>query len=282
MFFTKMPKTEYDFLQTGKGTKIPNIFRQIRVDDRRFDAVTAYETYQVQDMRPDQVSYELYGTVDHYWTFFLINKHLQGGLKDWSMSYQTMENYLNTKYSGFTIRPFRVPGPEILDVPSEWNPDLDGGDDYDFNMVASRFDIGDYVYIAGDNALAPTGPYGILTERDTVTNQLHFKYADDSPGTFTQGDDLRIGPYYVDSSEKANPTDPKLKYTLVPRRNAVHHFEKPDGTIYTNYYNYEATDDIVTNDQYEKQQNEERGKIRVIRNRYIDEFAIKYRQLVNG
>lgn len=278
-----MPKTEYDFLYSGQTTKIPNIFRQIRVDDRRFDNITAYETFQVQNMRPDQVSYELYGNVEHYWTFFLINKHLNGGMKDWPMTHQTMENHLNRKYSGFTIRPFRDPGPEALTNPNEWNPEIHEGDNYDFNMVASRFNVGDLVYIAGDNANSPEGPYGYLTERDIVTNQLHFRYADDTPGTFSFGDDIRVGSYYVDQSQKENPDDPKLKYTLTPRRESVHHFTRGrEGSIYTNYYNYEAADDIITNTQFEKLANDERGKIRVIRKQYINDFAIKYRQLVNG
>jgi hypothetical protein len=266
MFFTKMPKTEYDFLQTGRGTTIPNIFRQIRINDRRFDKVAAYEVYNVKDMRPDQVSYELYGTPDHYWTFFLINKHLQGGMNTWPKAYQTLEQQLNRDYPGYTIRPFR-----------------DANDDLDFNMVSSRFDIGDFIYIAGDNPDAPTGAYGILKSKDAKTNQLHFEYAADSNGTFTQGDNLRIGPYYVDQTAETNGTlESYDKYTLVPRRNAVHHFETPEGVMYTNYNNYLATDDIVTNDSYEKALNEERSKIKVIRKRYIDEFAIKYRQLVNG
>jgi hypothetical protein len=265
MFFTKMPKIEYDFLGTGKGTKIPNIFRQIRVDSQQFDKITAYEYYTVKDMRPDQVSYELYGTTEHHWTFFLINKHLQGGMNSWPMSYQTLERHLDVKYPGHTLRPFR-----------------DENDDLDFNMVSSRFDVGDIVYVAGDNSSAPTGPYGYLTERDTIHNQLHFTYADDSPGEFRLGDDIRIGPFYVDESVKVNQSDPKEKYRLSTRRQSVHHFETSDGVSYTNYENYNRPLDVVTIDDYEKQANEDRGKIRVIRKRYIDEFAIKYRQLVNG
>jgi len=77
-FFQKFPKVPYSF---GDG-ELPVNYQNLSVYIDAFEQLgefdTYYQNYQIKDHeRPDQISFELYGTTDFYWTFFLINEKIR-------------------------------------------------------------------------------------------------------------------------------------------------------------------------------------------------------------
>ncbi len=77
-FFRDFPKTNYLF----GDAELPVNFQNLSVYIDAFDQVREYKAYYQKytiknNERPDQLSFDLYGTVDYYWTFFLMNEHLR-------------------------------------------------------------------------------------------------------------------------------------------------------------------------------------------------------------
>ena len=62
--------------------ELPVAFKQlsqyVSVLEETFNNATLFNEYTVvAGERPDTLSFKLYGTTDHYWTFFLMNEHLR-------------------------------------------------------------------------------------------------------------------------------------------------------------------------------------------------------------
>jgi hypothetical protein len=77
-FFSLFPKVPYQF---GDGSSFVN-YQNLSVYIDAFDQVREYKTFYQkyfikENQRPDQLSLEIYGTTDYYWTFFLMNEHLR-------------------------------------------------------------------------------------------------------------------------------------------------------------------------------------------------------------
>ena len=68
----------YRFGNSENPVNFKNLTRYADIIDQVKDTITTYQEYTIlENMRPDQVSYELYGTTDYYWTFFLMNDKLR-------------------------------------------------------------------------------------------------------------------------------------------------------------------------------------------------------------
>ena len=77
-FFRNFPVVNYNFGTETSDTAFQNLTAYIDLVDQIADDATFYEEYYIDDAsRPDILSYELYGNVDLYWTFFLLNEKLR-------------------------------------------------------------------------------------------------------------------------------------------------------------------------------------------------------------
>lgn len=245
MFFNKFPKTGYDFYGDKRLTTIPNIFRQIRVRDAKFDDIKVYQKYTITEERPDQLSYKLYGTTDYYWTFFIVNDHLNS-YSDWPMGYQQLLDFIDEKYPNKVIRLYR-----------------DVEDPVDYNSIASKYSIGKTMVGQTSGATAE------IIARDIDTNQLTFKYLNNS--VFTENEEIAVGLERIVD-----------KFDIRDEKNAIHHFVDADNNLINNYDNLYAASSFVTNSDYEKEVNENNSSISVLRDSFVEEFGILFRRLMNG
>lgn len=77
-FFRNFPFVDYNFGNEISPAVFQNITTYIDLIDQVADDATFYEEYFIQDgIRPDIASYDLYGSADYYWTFFLLNANLR-------------------------------------------------------------------------------------------------------------------------------------------------------------------------------------------------------------
>ena len=77
-FFRNFPVVNYKFGDEIDPALMQNITAYIDLVDQISDDATLYETYHIKNgERPDIVSYNLYSTVDYYWTFYLLNEKLR-------------------------------------------------------------------------------------------------------------------------------------------------------------------------------------------------------------
>ena len=275
-FFRQFPKIQYDFQDNGIDTRIIDIFRFVKADDRYLDDLSTYAFYQIQNGdRPDIVSNLLYGTPDYYWTFFVINEQLKTGLSGWPMSTEQFEDYMTTEYDGIVIETY----PVII-------RDGDGRIEEHRNSFAERFQLNETV------TGILSGATGIVKAIDVQKSQLILRDVD---GVFQETELVR------DNTTLKEVTS----YRVWDYRDAPHHYEDDDGnTIYSalhidEQYIYDANNvlvtasnpiqtgtsdsevNIITNLEYETQLNDERANIRVIRPKLIYDFAKNYRDLIN-
>ena len=99
-YFRYFPNLEYDLDDNGDVRLAKDLFRISKLVTNSKDNISFYREYTIQDgERPDHVSNSLYGTVDYYWTLFLVNDHIKNVYHDWPKSRQAFDEYLEHKYT---------------------------------------------------------------------------------------------------------------------------------------------------------------------------------------
>lgn len=121
-FFSKYSTIPYDLYGDGSVTNLTNITQEVSVTASKLpDDASVYTYYSIRDGdRPDTVSYDLYGTPDYYWTFFILNSFLKDGINDaWPMSYYDFTSMIESEYSPYSVITFR---PEsLIDIKTKDN-----------------------------------------------------------------------------------------------------------------------------------------------------------------
>jgi|LWDU01.1.fsa_nt_gi hypothetical protein len=251
-YFSKFPKTSYDFFDATKLSTIPDLFRQVKLVERRLDNISVYQKYFIIGSRPDQVSYELYESPDFYWTFMLVNSNLRSAMNKWPLQDLVLGDFINEKYIGSTLTPHRL-----------------SGDANDFNSINDMFSIGSTLVGSTSGATAT------ITARHTTLNQIVFTY--DTDAVFLEG---------TDTFTATSPTGGvsqllNTQYNIRTYPNSPHHYEDGNGVTIYNQDNLELTQNITTNTEYETEVNEGYKEIRVIKPRYIQSFSSEIRKLIN-
>mgnify|MGYP006266284631 CR=1 FL=1 len=83
--------TENDF------TLAKNIFRTIEIDNSAYSTNLFIETQVKDNVRPDQLAFQLYGKSDYDWIILLTNK-IKNFYNDWPLNQQAFETYVTNKY----------------------------------------------------------------------------------------------------------------------------------------------------------------------------------------
>ena len=101
-FFRNFPFVNYNFGDEINPAIFQNLTTYVDVIDQVKDDLAFYETYYIRDnMRPDNLSYELYGTQDYYWMFYLINDFLR--LQGWPLTEQEIHSLSKKYYPNITM-----------------------------------------------------------------------------------------------------------------------------------------------------------------------------------
>lgn len=106
-FFKQFPKINYDLYDQNDLKSITDIYRHVDVKDIGIDPFVSYAYYEINEGdRPDNVSQQLYGSTDYYWTFFIINDTLKEGLSAWPKSTLGLERYITQQYDQYSVLTF--------------------------------------------------------------------------------------------------------------------------------------------------------------------------------
>ena len=77
-FFKNFPTVPYRFGDNESPVTMQNLSIYIDAFEQVREEHVFYQSYYIKNnQRPDQLSYEVYGTTDYYWTLFLNNEHLR-------------------------------------------------------------------------------------------------------------------------------------------------------------------------------------------------------------
>ena len=106
-FFYDFPKVDLKYTDSNNNDisiSYTDIYRFIDVNELSLTSFTNYQWYDIKDGdRPDNVSNELYGTADFYWTFFIINERMKNGTSEWPLSNQALDRRLAEKYDQYGV-----------------------------------------------------------------------------------------------------------------------------------------------------------------------------------
>lgn len=118
-FFAKYPKVNYDLVSDGSIFELTDITRSVVLNTNKIqDDNALYTYYEIEDgERPDIVSHKLYGDVQYYWTFFIVNNFLRDGYaSSWPLSYRNFTKMIESeygKYSAVSIVPIVDPAIDL-------------------------------------------------------------------------------------------------------------------------------------------------------------------------
>ena len=100
-YFSNFANIDYDFDGSGIQRSVKNLAQYSTIISKNIDDATFYSYYNIQDgARPDNVSEELYGTPEYYWTFFIVNNELQNYWQDWPKSSEALRQFTEEEYIG--------------------------------------------------------------------------------------------------------------------------------------------------------------------------------------
>jgi hypothetical protein len=352
-FFKQFPKADYDLFNQGSLKSITDIYRHVDVDEIAIDPFISYAYYEISEGdRPDNVSQKLYGSTDYYWTFFIINDMLKGGLSEWPNSNQETEKYLTQEYDKYSVLTIV---PELLSYTDFFNQGPAGTViTYDvFSNSLNGIDITHpHLRIRREN----TNAYARVSHYDSSMYQLYV-YGVNDPGKFFADNGIfyieTFNPYsrntddYISAEnlntgwreqlftffEKEHPTAHNIAVFLVNAefgvstydnrvdylkeyekklqtwtmrfspermnqigRNAPKEYLSADGSEILSAYDALVASEPILDDngdaipypylntyaEYEREKNDEKRKIRVVKKNIINEFVDAYKDLIQS
>lgn len=101
-YFVGYPNTPYIFGNEDYSVNFPNLVAYADLIDNIKDNVILYQDYYIREgLRPDQVSYLLYGNPSYHWTFFLMNDKLRES--GWPLDSQTLKKKVEETFPDTAI-----------------------------------------------------------------------------------------------------------------------------------------------------------------------------------
>lgn len=96
-YFRYFPKVLYKFGQGEEPVSFQVLNTYVDLLRDVADDLKIYEQYTIRPGdRPDTLSFDLYGTTDYHWTFFLANNHLRES--GWPLSFQDLYDHTVRSY----------------------------------------------------------------------------------------------------------------------------------------------------------------------------------------
>jgi hypothetical protein len=257
-FFRAFPLREYQFQDdTNDQVFIVDISRNVRAFLDQMDNHTYYLWETVSDgSRPDQLSMKLYKTPNYWWTFFVINPKLSEGLHQWPKSSLELENYVTSKY-----------GNRIALTPIQRSGSLN-----DVHLISNR----NTDLVIGEQVLGfDTGTTAVV---ESVNHQLNQVIVKDVVGEFSDSESIGFITSTIVFSSNLDH-----KVLVQPYEDAVHHYIDSDGNwIDRLRFNEDDTELPVTNFDYELSENDSKMNLKVLNSSVVDEFATRYKKLINS
>ena len=101
-FFDAFQKVGYNFGDNEAPVLFDNLTAYVDIIDSLKENAVFYNKYTIlPEDRPDTVSFKLYGTVDYYWTFFLMNDSLRRD--GWPIYTNKIDEIAASKYPNRTL-----------------------------------------------------------------------------------------------------------------------------------------------------------------------------------
>ena len=100
-YFRNFPQITYKFGGETSRNLFQNITSYVDLIDNVKDNQSFFQYYEIQEERPDQLSYKLYGTTEYHWTFFLLNDHIRRS--GWPLTNSNLLEKAQVKYPNIAV-----------------------------------------------------------------------------------------------------------------------------------------------------------------------------------
>lgn len=101
-YFLNFPTVLYKFGNEIDYNAFKNVSAYVDIVDQVKENSSFYIVYELKEgERPDQLSQDLYGSTDYYWTFFALNDHLKK--YGWPIDPSKLETFVKKKYPNTTV-----------------------------------------------------------------------------------------------------------------------------------------------------------------------------------
>ena len=190
-FFKQFPKLPIDINRDGVVDISTDFWRYVDIIDSFADDSFAYKKVRVpNEVRPDQLSNQLYGTPEFYWTFFILNDFLKdGGINAWAKGDQELDTYIKDAHERFAVLVF----PPVDDPNDAGQYNLIDG------MPINNPDYKDQLYLLFDiDESQETYAAVKIVHWDQSRYQLWvdktqmYEYTPEEPGGASEGPDLIV------------------------------------------------------------------------------------------
>ena len=240
-YFRYFPRINIDIEGNGIYRTVPNLTAFSTILLNQIDSVTYYNYYNIQDgYRPDNVSEDLYGTPDLYWTFFLINDHLNNVYDDWPKGTRFFDKWLRAKYNNLAATTAVT---RTFDAPNE---------------IAGKFNVGETVTGQVSNAR------GFLVAKFPTLGYIEIEH---EYGTFRETGESILGVTSEDSI---------ISNGVVPLWLAPHHYIDDATGEPTRRKLRDTT--AVSILEFERERETLNSRIRVIKQEVIGEVVLGFEQ----
>ena len=220
-FFQKFPTVDYRFGDNEAPVSFQNLSIYIDAFEQVREEHVYYQSYYIKNnQRPDQLSYDVYGTIDYYWTLFLNNEHLR--INGWPLDNSDLYAQAQKYYPNYVVSTNGV--------------SVDPSGIIGAISTSKNFIVGATVWIPDSGTIAKI----LKVEENLATITL------DTPASKMVGKGESIhavteadgAAYLLDSSV----TPPILETTTVEKSyegwDAIHHYENTNGDwVYPTYSN---------------------------------------------
>ena len=113
-FFSNFGLANYRFGDYEAPVLFNDLTQYVDIIDQLKDQTSFYNKYTiVSGERPDTLSYELYGTTDYYWTFYLMNDHTRES--GWPIADHELNEYAKKRWPNRVVTS-QAPFPTIFSV----------------------------------------------------------------------------------------------------------------------------------------------------------------------
>ena len=220
-FFQKFPTVDYRFGDNEAPVSFQNLSIYIDAFEQVREEHVYYQSYYIKNnQRPDQLSYDVYGTTDYYWTLFLNNEHLR--INGWPLDNSDLYAQAQKYYPNYVLSTNGV------------SVDLSGT--ISSISTSKNFIVGATVWIPDSGTIAKI----LKVEDNLATITL------DKPATKMVGKGESIhavtvedgAAYLLDSSVTPSIIETTTVEKSYEGWDAIHHYENANGDwVYPTYSN---------------------------------------------
>jgi len=220
-FFKNFPIVPYRFGDNESPVSMQNLSVYIDAFEQVREEHVFYQSYYIKNnQRPDQLSYEVYGTTDYYWTLYLNNENLR--INGWPLPNSELYSQAQKYYPNKVISTNGV----STDVSTISRP----------LCTSDNFVVGATVWMPTSNSIAK-----ILKINDNLATITLDTPASVLLGT---GDQLHVvsvedaAAYVLDSSVLPTIIDTTTVQQCYEGWDAIHHYEDVNGNwVFPTYTN---------------------------------------------